>query len=416
MSKKLRTRTLVKALLACCGAALLAACSSSGPSGSGAATSDGASSTGQRATGAPVVIGYVDSSNGAFKYPHLSEGAKAAVSWINNHGGLGGHAVDLKTCLDDGSPSGGIACANQLVSKHVLAVVSPQDSSIDSQMPIYKKAGIPVLGYFCTPGMSAASSTGAFDFCGPSLTTATAAFYAYIGTKNVVFVVPDLGPALATYAKSIQSIYGPYGITTSLSVISSANPDVTAAVTAARAKHADTLLFALTENGCDSAIRTAKSLGWSGKIAIAVCSNFITDLGPSLASGVYLNTNEYPYQAAKSASELDSTLAPEFVEYKAALEADKVPNRDLDSYSTVQGFATYMTVFDALKLSTDLTSASITATFNAYSGRAFMGLQTDCVHRVGSACGTSMIGLQVQSDGSLKVIGKPFAARVTTGK
>src|SRR5579862_5590927 len=59
----------------------------------------------------------------------------AAIDDLNQSGGLGGHPVKLDVCNDGGDPNKTVACANQMVSDKVIAVVGGQSANDNEIVP-----------------------------------------------------------------------------------------------------------------------------------------------------------------------------------------------------------------------------------------------------------------------------------------
>jgi branched-chain amino acid transport system substrate-binding protein len=134
------------------------------------ATSAGASSSGTGpANGTPVTIGLISDAGGSAGVATgslVEQGAKAAVAYVNKYqGGLEGHKIDLFICQNQGTPSGGQACANDMVQRGVVAVTVPFTGQGQTEVPTITGAGIP---YITLSGASTAELTtpGAFTLEG----------------------------------------------------------------------------------------------------------------------------------------------------------------------------------------------------------------------------------------------------------
>lgn len=100
------------------------------------------------AKGSPVIVGLIsDGGSGTIgTAPLVEQGEKMAVAWGNDYrGGLGGRPIQLFICENDSTPAGGQACANQMVQKHVVAVVLPFTGQGPTEVPTLVKAGIPYV-------------------------------------------------------------------------------------------------------------------------------------------------------------------------------------------------------------------------------------------------------------------------------
>ena len=156
-------------------ALLVAACGSSGTSGSGSssptaspAAASSASSAPDAAKGAPVSVGVItDGGSGTVgTAPLVQQGAQMAVAYANAYkNGLDGHKITLVVCQNQETPAGGQACANQMVQDKVIAVVVPFTGQGATEVPTITKAGIP---YITLSGASTQELTtpGAYDLTG----------------------------------------------------------------------------------------------------------------------------------------------------------------------------------------------------------------------------------------------------------
>ena len=124
---------------------------SSAPASSAPASSAPASSaTGSAATGTPIVIGSVGTytqGTGGFTDPG-GPAIQAWASWVNAHGGINGHPVQLIVKDNKGDQAQAVSLVKQLVEQdHVVAFVSNQDGSLNAGYASYlEQQKIPVLG------------------------------------------------------------------------------------------------------------------------------------------------------------------------------------------------------------------------------------------------------------------------------
>ena len=64
----------------------------------------------------PIVIGYVNQEGGVPAFPEATVGTEAAVEYINGElGGIGGHPLELKTCLVQAEEDGQ-KCGTEMVN------------------------------------------------------------------------------------------------------------------------------------------------------------------------------------------------------------------------------------------------------------------------------------------------------------
>jgi branched-chain amino acid transport system substrate-binding protein len=135
----------------------LAACSSgnASPGGSsaatGSATSPAAAAT-TAATGTPLRLGFLcdcGSSIAALNGEQFGKlGIGAWADWVNAHGGVSGHPVQLFTGDTNSDPAKAVSLAQNMVQNdHVIAFVGNATGTTDSALAQYlDKAKIPVIG------------------------------------------------------------------------------------------------------------------------------------------------------------------------------------------------------------------------------------------------------------------------------
>jgi branched-chain amino acid transport system substrate-binding protein len=97
---------------------------------------------------APVAVGDLCSCTGpeASTISQTTDVSKAWASWVNAHGGLAGHKVDLIVRDDGYSPAQAVSAAHAFISQdHVVAIFDNSDVDT-SWAPIVQKANVPVIG------------------------------------------------------------------------------------------------------------------------------------------------------------------------------------------------------------------------------------------------------------------------------
>jgi branched-chain amino acid transport system substrate-binding protein len=97
---------------------------------------------------APVAVGDLCSCTGpeASTIGQTTDVTKAWASWVNAHGGLAGHKVNLIVRDDAYNPAQAVAAAHAFISQdHVIAIVDNSDVDT-SWAPIVQKANVPVIG------------------------------------------------------------------------------------------------------------------------------------------------------------------------------------------------------------------------------------------------------------------------------
>jgi branched-chain amino acid transport system substrate-binding protein len=76
----------------------------------------------------------------------MARGARLAVDQINAAGGVDGVKLTLLRVDDRATPEGGLQAASTAIAAHAFGVVGPFNSSVGTvNLPIYKKAGLPIV-------------------------------------------------------------------------------------------------------------------------------------------------------------------------------------------------------------------------------------------------------------------------------
>jgi branched-chain amino acid transport system substrate-binding protein len=112
-----------------------------------AAASDAALGTKNPAKGTPVKIGFITDGKGTATDNSIeSDVADAAVKWINQYrNGIGGHPIELDTCVTGADPSKSVDCANQMIQDDVAAVLFGSNQfTLNSWTPLHA-SGIPTF-------------------------------------------------------------------------------------------------------------------------------------------------------------------------------------------------------------------------------------------------------------------------------
>lgn len=127
---------------------LLAACGSSGSS-SAAKQSPTTSGSGTTATKAPIKVGAIGSYGGA--NASLAAAPKQTIQawaqWVNAHGGVSGHPIDLILKDDKGDVSTALLDVKELIkSDHVVAIVGESSNQDTAWAQYAASSGVPVVG------------------------------------------------------------------------------------------------------------------------------------------------------------------------------------------------------------------------------------------------------------------------------
>ncbi|HEV7679067.1 MAG TPA: ABC transporter substrate-binding protein [Candidatus Dormibacteraeota bacterium] len=135
-------------------ALVASACGSSNNTTTGGGASTGASTAAAvKATGTPISLGWVGTMSGsqagviAVEKQELG-GAQAYFGWLNDHGGVDNHPVQISIADDAGDPNTGLAGAKRLVEQeNVQAMMFVSGGPIASAVqPYLVSKSIPLLG------------------------------------------------------------------------------------------------------------------------------------------------------------------------------------------------------------------------------------------------------------------------------
>jgi branched-chain amino acid transport system substrate-binding protein len=298
----LRPQLSLRVMAAVAVAALaLAACSSS-PSTSSKHSSTAPSATtaalgpADQAKGTPVKIGLIsDGGSGAIgTAPLVEQGAKMAVAYANAYrGGLDGHPIDLVICENQETPTGGQACANQMVQDHVAAITVPFTGEGATEVPTITKAGIP---YITLSGASAQELTtpGAFDLTGgyPATLGAFALSAKHQGYSKFAMLVSNVPAAISGAEELGGLVFKAAGVGYKVIPVNPGTADMTPQLQAAVSWGAKAIGITGDVTLCSSFLKGYQTLSLTEpKYVIATCldPSIFSTLGSELG-GSYIAT------------------------------------------------------------------------------------------------------------------------------
>jgi branched-chain amino acid transport system substrate-binding protein len=267
-------RTLSIAALACL-PAVAAGCGSatSGSATSGSSTTAGSSnsadpspvaaqSSGQKATGTPIKVGYLNLQGGSvISLPQLTQGAEVAVGYVDSElDGFGGHPVQLVKCYTDGSTASSTACANEFVDDKVPLVIFGVDADT-AATPILAKAGIPQV---------LPNESGAADLDTPGVFTLTTvvdgplagvAKYAKGHGWKKIAIISLQDPGITQLMQFAGPAFAKAGVQYTLTYLPAGTPDATPQMSVAMSGHPDAIVFTGDATTCTTALKAAAALG-----------------------------------------------------------------------------------------------------------------------------------------------------------
>jgi branched-chain amino acid transport system substrate-binding protein len=400
---------------------LLSACgSSSKPStssattaatsaGSTASTASGspATTTGSAAaTKSPLTIGLADDDTGLMGFPAWQASAITGEKWVNAHGGINGHPLNLVTCDMMSTESGAQTCGTQFADDQNMPATIDLSSG---GAPFYN-----AIGPTHKPGLGVFLTLGAVDNNPPDT-------YEYYPSNNYALAVIDYIKSLPNFS-SIKNMAFLYisGFTDSLDqeeqmaaalptvkihvqALSPTAADITSNLVAADVA-TDDIVYYTASIPCSVLAQDAKSLGIQLKLVIINSPSCVTpqalDSDPGLYTGwVALDTTK------------DAAADPTDPESATFLAAWKQYNPPGATYTELSEWAfgavlTLQKVLQGLPDS-DLTSAGINTALASYKGPVVMGApHISCPGPAPdiAACSTGVIPYQFQANGQIKLL------------
>lgn len=125
---------------------------------------------------------------GGLTEPDPVAGAQARVDAINAAGGIHGRRVALITCNGSADPNASAACAREMVSDGVVAVIGAPLQAGETAFAILTQAAIPVIAG--TDGTDSAN-TFTFDAGSPGVQIAAPQLLAALGATRVAAIFPQ---------------------------------------------------------------------------------------------------------------------------------------------------------------------------------------------------------------------------------
>jgi branched-chain amino acid transport system substrate-binding protein len=414
-----RTRqTAAIASVAALGVALLSACGSSSKSStattaSGASSgttsatggSTGAASGGTTATGSPILIGVSLVDEGPLAAKGMPQGISGGIYYVNHVlGGVNGHPLKVVMCNSDLTPATEVNCANNFVSKGVVAVDDSFDAGFTAQLPILQRAGIPIFGvevadaeddhapnaYFFGPPNEAFSVGPLQVFKNEGYTKL------HLSIANVpsavVYVNDDVDPVAKELGMKVETTYFDEA-TVNWSVVANSmlsdNPQMVGEIST-------------TEQDCDSLLPAVRNTGFKGPILMAGCSQYVQQ-NPSEAINTFSYGDSWtPYLAATAPAAVQTQIKA----YNAAETASGNPDTTAYGQLGVMGFAAFPDLQYALSAQKTgaFTTASVnTDLHNVSNFQSFLGPVDTCDHTQWpgtSSCNHQVLMLKVVKNAS----------------
>ena len=367
-SVRLAVGVAIALLAAGCGDSSASKGTSSSPPTTSSASASGASTTaqattvpaGNKATGAPVTIGWVNVDNSpSGSFPEMTKGVQTALSYVNNElGGWNGHPIKLDTCNPDSSAGASTNCSNQLVADHVPLVLTGVDAGSGGGVPVLLAANIPNVTSVPL-GAAALTSANVFALAGGGVANIPAIANYITGTlhaKKVVALVTDNPSALGSVNSFAGPVYKAAGTDFQVIAVPAATADFGPIWAQAASGKPDFIMAVFGSDACLKLMQSRQSIGITIPTAYteSCASDTILKSAASSADNAYFTGTTL------------LTKDPNDADVATYVRASKQysPADSLGGYHQL-GFAQIMNTYAVLKTITgpDLTPAAVTSAF-----------------------------------------------------
>ena len=353
-------------------AAASSSATSAAPSGVGA-VSDYVAYTGGTAGAAdtsksPVTIGWVNQQGGPLGFPAATDGAQAAIKYVNsNLGGIGGHPLVLDTCFVAANEQEGNGCGLKLVNdSKVKAVLYGTLFAGDQSFQAVDKGQKPILmGNSISPVDAAGANVYIYNG-NPSTIFGGLASYvsSVLKAKKVSVIYPQDAQSTAGVAalkKALDSV----NVAMTAVGFDPSSTNLTSAAVAAGAQTADVVIpLVSTPPAC---IAAAKALG-SLSVKAPVVATGAFCFGPPVAQG--LGGAAPNWQQLSTQTNVADSSQPDV---KAYLDASTQAGLSPASQGTSDAALAWGLVLTAARFLNASGGADATPTAVAAAAKAFTG-------------------------------------------
>lgn len=324
-------------------ACAVAACSSSASSSS-ASDPASASSASATPTASVIKLGIIANTGTAVNSGASVAAAEGAVRDVNARGGINGHPLQLVYCNENLDPNQARACARTLVSDHVMAAVSNQVATAETDVDtILRDAGIANVAPFSYGDFSGTDPNSYLIYGGLQYANAAMASYAVTAGYKRVAVI-EIGNANSTgyvplISKVVAKLGGSYAGTVTVPQVTS---DLSTQAAALMSMNPDAVILLASTPAELAVMKDMSQLGYQGK--------FVTDGGQpetqaqleslgSVADSV-LNVSPFPPVSAtdvKGIAEFRSDMAAEKAagDANAPTDTGYIPSNDINAWVAV---------------------------------------------------------------------------------
>ena len=313
--------------------------------------------------------------------PPNTEGLAGGLAYVNNVlGGINGHPLKLIMCDSDETPSLEVNCANNFVTKGVVAVFDSYDAGFAAESPILTRANIPIFGVEAADNQDDQSKTDYF-FGPPEEAFAVGPLQVFHeqGINKVQLTIANVPSAVQFVNEAITPVAKKLGMDVHITYYdsSSVNWQVVAnSLLSASPKL--TGIIAGPEGDCTSLLKALRTDGFTGPILMGSCSAYVK-ADPTGA------VNTYSYSAGWLPSL--TTAAPavvqkQIVAYNTAMAKAGYPDTNALGQWAVNSFSGLVDFHDALAAATaPYTITTVRADLEKVANyQSFMGPVETCNH------------------------------------
>jgi ABC-type branched-subunit amino acid transport system substrate-binding protein len=365
----MRARRYLRVVLACAAAVflvVLTACSSSGSGGSSGGSSGAVASPASTLKGSPLnvmTIASVDYAGPTYK--NILVTAQVAADYLNAHGGIAGHPVNVTTCDEQGDPTKTAQCGRQAIQDHDVAVIGSFSLNGDAIIPELAAANISWFGICCAVSADENTSADVQQIgSGLALTPALAVKMVEDGCKKIGMVLGNDG-ALATFTETLfknglKSVGGSADLVKTVLVPLTAqdySPQVVQATSGTDCIYADlgqanfpSFMPAFVQSGAHQRL-----YGAQGNLDITVTKPNAAATENAVIAGSYSDIS-----------------LPAWADYRAALTQYKAPTNL--NYNSLAGLGTWAAFMEFQKIAGGLTGPITNTAFLAAAQKATVDL------------------------------------------
>jgi branched-chain amino acid transport system substrate-binding protein len=269
----------------------------------------------------PIRIGMLNIENiDNFSFPELRGAVNAATRWVNEElGGVGGRPIEIVPCITGLAPEVSQACAQEMVTEGVVAVVGGIDIASQGAVPVFEQNSLPVIGGIPAQLPEQQSSVNYFFSGGTA--GAMAAMLAHASNNDATTVMIANGD-LPSFNQTSEDFAGPVaeslGMTVEYQRFPVLGADMLTVLTAAVEKDVDALIVNAADTACVPIMQLSKQLELRAQVYLvgACAAETILDAAGEDAVGI-LFTGEGPASLDDVEGNIYTTVVDEYADAPA---------------------------------------------------------------------------------------------------